>query len=179
MKIPRVVKYRDAYISRIKPFMRQSIVKVMIGHRRVGKSYILYQLMEVIRKDDPTANIIYINKEDVEFADMNTYKELNDYVISKSVDHKMNYIFIDEIQEITDFRLAIRSLALDDNNDIYITGSNSEIFSTDLANELGGRYVEFKIYSLSYLEFLDFHKFPNEDKSLESYIHYGLSLIHI
>ncbi|MEN6618297.1 MAG: ATP-binding protein [Rikenellaceae bacterium] len=173
MKIPRVVKYRDAYISRIKPFMRQSIVKVMIGHRRVGKSYILYQLMEVIRKDDPTANIIYINKEDVEFADMNTYKELNDYVISKSVDHKMNYIFIDEIQEITDFRLAIRSLALDDNNDIYITGSNSEIFSTDLANELGGRYVEFKIYSLSYLEFLDFHKFPNEDKSLESYIHYG------
>jgi len=153
--------------------MRQSIVKVMIGHRRVGKSYILYQLMEIIRKEDTTANIIYINKEDIEFADMRTYKELNDYVISKSVDSKMNYIFVDEIQEITDFRLAIRSLALDDNNDIYITGSNSEIFSADLANELGGRYVEFKIYSLSYMEFLDFHKLPDEDKSMESYIHYG------
>ncbi|NTU96000.1 MAG: ATP-binding protein, partial [Bacteroidales bacterium] len=173
MKIPKVIKNRDAYISRIKPFMRQSIVKVMIGHRRVGKSYILYQLMDVIRKEDTTANIIYINKEDVEFADMRTYKELNDYVISKSVDCKMNYIFVDEIQEITDFRLAIRSLALDDNNDIYITGSNSEIFSADLANELGGRYVEFKIYSLSYMEFLDFHKLPDEDKSMESYIHYG------
>ncbi|MDD4921936.1 MAG: AAA family ATPase, partial [Bacteroidales bacterium] len=153
--------------------MRQSIVKVLIGHRRVGKSYILYQLMELIRKDDSTANIIYINKEDVEFADMETYKELNDYILSKSVEHKINYIFVDEIQEITDFRLAIRSLALDDNNDIYITGSNSEIFSADLANELGGRYVEFKIYSLSYLEFLDFHKLPNEDQSLELYIHYG------
>ena len=68
----------------------------------------------------------------------------------------MNYIFVDEIQEITDFRLAIRSLALDDNNDIYITGSNSEIFSADLANELGGRCVEFKIYSLSYMEFFGF-----------------------
>ncbi|MDD2280246.1 MAG: ATP-binding protein [Bacteroidales bacterium] len=173
MKIPKVIKNRDAYISRIKPFMRQSIVKVMTGHRRVGKSYILYQLMDVIRKEDTTANIIYINKEDVEFADMRTYKELNDYVISKSVDRKMNYIFVDEIQEITDFRLAIRSLALGDNNDIYITGSNSEIFSADLANELGGRYVEFKIYSLSYMEFLDFHKLPDEDKSMESYIHYG------
>ena len=75
MKIPEVIKNRDAYISRIKPFMRQSIVKVMTGHRRVGKSYILYQIMEVIRKEDTTANIIYINKEDVEFADMRTYKE--------------------------------------------------------------------------------------------------------
>ena len=65
----------------------------------------------------------------------------------------MNYIFVDEIQEIQDFRLAIRSLALDDNNDIYVTGSNSEIFSSDLANELGGRYVEFVVYSLSILNF--------------------------
>lgn len=98
---------------------------------------------------------------------------MNDYILSKSVSDKMNYIFVDEIQEIEDFRLAIRSLALDENNDIYVSGSNSEIFSSDLANALGGRYVEFKIYSLSYLEFLDFHNLQNEDKSLEIYIHYG------
>jgi predicted AAA+ superfamily ATPase len=85
----------------------------------------------------------------------------------------MNYIFVDEIQEIQDFRIAIRSLALDDSNDIYITGSNSEIFSSDLANELGGRYIEFVIHSLSYLEFLDFHGLENNDTSLEKYIHYG------
>jgi len=173
MKIPKTVKHRDVYIARIKPFMRKSIVKVMVGHRRVGKSYILYQLMELIQKEEQKANIIYINKEDIEFLDIKTYKDLNDYVLSKSIADKMNYIFIDEIQEIKDFRIAVRSLALDDNNDIYITGSNSEIFSSDLANELGGRYVEFTIYSLSYLEFLDFQKLPNDDKSLELYIHYG------
>ena len=98
-------------------------------------------------------NIIYINKEDVNFIDIKTYKELNDYILSKSVDDRMNYIFVDEIQEIQDFRLAIRSLALDDNNDIYVTGSNSEIFSSDLANELGGRYVEFVVYSCRILNF--------------------------
>lgn len=173
MKIPKTVKHRDVYIARIKPFMKKPIVKVMVGHRRVGKSYILYQLMELIRKEEPQANIIYINKEDIEFSDIKTYKDLNDYVLSKSFAYKMNYIFIDEIQEIKDFRIAVRSLALDDNNDIYLTGSNSQIFSSDLANELGGRYVEFTIYSLSYLEFLDFQKLPNDDKALELYIHYG------
>jgi predicted AAA+ superfamily ATPase len=85
----------------------------------------------------------------------------------------MNYIFIDEIQEIQNFRIAIRSLALDANNDIYITGSNSEVFSSDLANELGGRYIEFVIHSLSYQEFLDFHGFENNEAVLEKYIHYG------
>jgi predicted AAA+ superfamily ATPase len=94
-------------------------------------------------------------------------------VLAHSVSDQTNYLFIDEAQEIEDFQLAIRSFALDENNDIYITGSNSEMLSSDLANKLGGRYVEFKIYSLSYLEFLDFHNLPNGDVSLEKYIHYG------
>lgn len=76
---------------------------------------------------------------------MTSYKELHDYISQKLVADKRNYIFIDEIQEIANFKVAIRSLALHDNNDIYITGSNSEMFSSDLANELGGRYVEFRI----------------------------------
>ena len=162
MKKKLYIKKRDIYISRIKPFMRKSLVKVMVGHRRVGKSYILYQLMDLIREEEPGANIIYINKEDINFKDIKTYLDLNAYVVSKSLEDRMNYIFVDEIQEIQDFRLAIRSLALDENNDIYITGSNSEIFSSDLANELGGRYMEFRIHSLSYLEFLDFHELEND-----------------
>jgi predicted AAA+ superfamily ATPase len=173
MKIPETIKTRNSYMAKIKPFMKKSIVKVMVGHRRVGKSYILYQLMEIIRKEANTPNIIYINKEDIAFDDITNYKELSDYVLSHSVENTMNFIFIDEIQEIKDFRLAVRSLALNENNDIYITGSNSEVFSSDLANELGGRYVEFRIHSLSYLEFLDFHQLPNDDVSLEKYIHYG------
>ena len=153
--------------------MRTPIVKVMIGHRRVGKSFILFQLIGLIISEEKDANIIYVNKEDIEFEDIVNYKELYEYISQRLVSDRKNYIFVDEIQDITDFRIAIRSLLLDDNNDIYITGSNSEMFSSDLANELGGRYVEFRIYSLSFLEFLDFHKLPNDDESLEKYTHFG------
>lgn len=153
--------------------MNTPIVKVMIGHRRVGKSFILFQLIELIKNKDKNANIIYINKEDIEFVDVISYKELHDYISKRLVGDRKNYIFVDEIQEIADFKVAIRSLALNDNNDIYVTGSNSEMFSSDLANELGGRYVEFRIYSLSYLEFLNFHKLPDDDNSLEKYFHFG------
>ena len=153
--------------------MHTPIVKVMIGHRRVGKSYILYQLIAEIRKEERDAHIIYINKEDIAYVDIVSSKDLHDYIAQRLIDGKRNYIFIDEIQEIEDFKVAVRSLALDDGNDIYITGSNSEMFSSDLANELGGRYVEFKIYSLSYTEFLDFHKLPDDDESLEKYNRFG------
>jgi predicted AAA+ superfamily ATPase len=172
-KFPIVLHRRDTYIERIKPFMHTPIVKVMIGHRRVGKSYILYQLIDEIRNNEHDANIIYINKEDIAYVDIVYSKDLHDYIASRLMSKRKNYIFIDEVQEIEDFKVAIRSLALDDNNDIYITGSNSEMFSSDLANELGGRYVEFKIYSLSYMEFLDFHKLNNDDESLEKYIRFG------
>jgi predicted AAA+ superfamily ATPase len=172
-KIPKVLHHRDSYIERIKPFMRTPIVKVMIGHRRVGKSFILFQLINLIKQEEKDANIIYINKENIEFVDMLSYKELHDYISIRLQKDRKNYVFVDEIQEIEDFKVAIRSLALDDNNDIYITGSNSEMFSADLANELGGRYVEFRIYSLSYLEFLAFHNLPNDDESLEKYTHFG------
>lgn len=170
---PSILHRRDTYIERIKPFMRTPIVKVMIGHRRVGKSFILFQLIDLIRREEKNANIIYINKEDIDFVDIISYHELHDYISMKLVNGKKNYIFIDEVQEIKDFKIAIRSLALDDHNDIYLTGSNSKMFSSDLANELGGRYVEFRIYSLSYPEFLKFHCLSNDDDSLEKYIHFG------
>lgn len=172
-KIPKNIQTRTVYIERIRPFMRTPIVKVLTGHRRVGKSYILFQLMEDIKKEEPNANLIYINKEDSAFADMLTGRDLYDYISSHLMTDCRNYIFVDEIQEIQDFRMAIRSLALDEANDIYITGSNSQMFSSDLANELGGRYVEFRIYSLSYVEFLQFHDLPDDDESLEKYFHFG------
>ena len=173
MKIPNTIKRRDAYLQKIEPFIRKPIVKVLTGHRRAGKSFILYQLIEQVRKTDKTANIVYINKEDIQFDSIKDYTDLNNFVVSKLKNDRQNYIFVDEIQEISDFRLAIRSLALDENNDIYITGSNSEVFSSDLANFLGGRYIEFQIHSLSYLEFLEFHNLPNDDASLEKFIRFG------
>ncbi|MFI3288150.1 MAG: ATP-binding protein [Rikenellaceae bacterium] len=173
VKVPKTVHRRDVYIDRIASYMNSSIIKVMVGHRRVGKSYILFQLIELILSKDNDANIIYINKEDMAFDYICDSKSLNDYILANSKEKGKNYIFVDEIQNIPDFHIAIRSLALDDNNDIYITGSNSQMFSSDLANEMGGRYIEFNIYSLSYLEFLAFHRLPNDDKSLERYMRYG------
>jgi predicted AAA+ superfamily ATPase len=164
---------REIYINKITPFIDKQIIKVLTGHRRVGKSYILYQLINIIEANNKFANIIYINKEDIAFDKIRDYIQLNDYVTSKLKNDTKNYIFVDEIQLITDFHIAVKSWALDKNNDIYITGSNSNLLSSDLTNELGGRYVEFTIYSLSYMEFLNFHKLENSDESLERYFRYG------
>ena len=97
MKKKLYIKKRDIYISKIKPFMRKSLVKVMVGHRRVGKSYILYQLMDLIREEEPGANIIYINLEDFAFSSLQTAEDLHSYIISHSKEKAKNYIFIDEV----------------------------------------------------------------------------------
>ncbi len=153
--------------------MRNPVVKALIGSRRVGKSYILLQLMRHIEAEEKDANIIYINKEDLQFAEIRTYRELNDYLTQRLLPEQRNYIFIDEIQEIEEFELAIRSLALDEHNDIYITGSNSQLFSGDLANAMRGRYVAFRIYSLAYSEFLEFHQLQDDEATLEKYTRFG------
>lgn len=90
MKTPLLIKKRENYIQRILPFMRKPIIKVLTGQRRVGKSYILLQLMEQIRAEEPQANIIYINREDMEYDFMTGAKELNDYVQSKMANNKRN-----------------------------------------------------------------------------------------
>jgi uncharacterized protein len=143
------------------------------GQRRVGKSYLLFQLIHFVQSQDPTANIIYINKEDLQFDSIRDAASLNEYILSRSKQDVPNYIFIDEIQDISEFEKALRSLLLDQNNDLYITGSNANLLSGELATYLSGRYIEFKVYSLSYTEFLHFHQLEDSDLSLESYIKFG------
>ena len=153
--------------------MRKSIIKVLTGQRRVGKSFLLYQLMEQIMGEEPDANIIYINLEDFAFNSIQTAEDLHTYLQSHCRENERNYIFIDEIQEIKEFEKVIRSLSLNEDNDIYITGSNGKMLSGELATFLSGRYVEFKIYSLSYTEFLQFHRLEDSDRSLNLYSRYG------
>ncbi len=167
------IHIRERYLEQIKPFMNSPLIKVITGQRRVGKSYILLQLIELIKKDEHKPNIIVINKEDYQFTHIKNDADLYAEIAPRLTQNRKNYIFIDEVQEITDFHLVIRSLALDSNNDIYITGSNSNIFAGDLANSLGGRTIQFRVYSLSYLEFLQFHNLSNNDESLEQYLHFG------
>lgn len=173
MKIPSKLIKRDSYIKRIAPFMRKPIIKVLSGQRRVGKSYLLFQLIEQILSEEPKANIIYINKENLEFDAIKDADGLNDFIVSKLVTQAMNYIFIDEIQDIVDFEKALRSLLLEENNDLYITGSNATLLSGELATYLSGRYVEFNIYSLSYPEFLKFHQLDDLDSSLSLFTRFG------
>lgn len=173
MKIPNNIQPRDQYMSRIEPFMRKSLIKVLTGQRRVGKSYLLFQLLAKIQREEPEASIIYINREDFDFEFMKTAKELYEYVQSQRKEGVRNYIFIDEIQDIAEFEKALRSLLLDETNDIYITGSNANLLSGELATFLGGRYIEFKVYSLSYPEFLQFHVLEDSMDSYDKYSRYG------
>ena len=173
MNFPRILKNRKGYIDRIKPFMQKSVAKVLTGQRRVGKSFLLYQLIEEILAEEPDANIIYINLEDFAFSFLQTAEDLHSYIISHSKEKAKNYIFIDEIQDIPGFEKIIRSLLLNEDNDIYITGSNAKMLSGELATYLSGRYIEFKIYSLSYSAFLEFHGLTESETSYELYSRYG------
>ena len=173
MNFPRILKKRKGYIDRIKPFMQKSVAKVLTGQRRVGKSFLLYELIEEILAKEPDANIIYVNLEDFTFSSLQTAEDLHSYIISHSKEKVKNYIFIDEIQDIPGFEKVIRSLLLNEDNDIYITGSNAKMLSGELATYLSGRYIEFKIYSLSYSEFLEFHGLTESETSYELYSRYG------
>ena len=173
IELPKILKKRETYIERIKPFIGKDIIKVLTGQRRVGKSFILFLLIDYIVRNYETSNIIYINKESFDFDFIKSAKELNDYINSKVDSRKKNYIFIDEIQDIEGFERVLRSLALNDNVDIYITGSNANMLSGELATYLSGRYVEFQINSLSYSEFLYFHNIKDSAENLNKYLKYG------
>jgi predicted AAA+ superfamily ATPase len=170
---PQNLVARDSYINRVKPFIGKQIIKALTGQRRVGKSYLLFQLIEFIQKEDSEATILYINLEDLAFSHLQTAIELNDYELSNQSTTGKTYVFIDEIQEIQDFEKALRSLVLKENVDIYCTGSNANLLSGELATVLSGRFIEITVYSLSYPEFLIFHKLKDTTKSLEMYMKWG------
>lgn len=164
---------RPEYIERITPFIRKDLIKVLVGQRRVGKSYILYQLMDEIRKVHPKASVIYINKEDYAFRDILTWNDLYEYIKKENGKEKYSYLFIDEIQEIKEFERALRSLLAEGVYDIYCTGSNASMLSGELATLLAGRYIEITVHSLSYNEFLTFHRLENNSESFLKYVKYG------
>lgn len=138
----------------------------------MGKSYILKDFAER-HKEDPEANIIYINKERKKFDSLKTHEELNAYIDEHFADGSHNFILIDEVQEIDGWEKSVRSYRLEDRTDIIITGSNSKMLSSELSTLIGGRYQEIHVQSLSYREFLRFHELEDNDESLWKYINYG------
>jgi len=164
---------RPLYINRIKPFIGKPIIKVLTGQRRVGKSYILLQLIDEIKLLNPEANIIYINIELHEFDSLRTHVALYQYIDEKLVSGKQNFVLIDELQEVKSFELCLRSLLAESKCDIICTGSNAQMLSGELATTLAGRSVQFPVYSLSYTEFLEFHALENSSESLIQYMKLG------
>lgn len=163
---------RQAYIDKIEKYLGKETIIVLVGQRRVGKSYMMKTVRDQ-KASNPDNNIIYIDKEKREFDSIRNYQDLNQYIDEHFVASKHNYILIDEIQDITEFERSIRSFRTEPNTDIIITGSNAKMLSNELSTLIGGRYKEIYIQSLSYEEFLVFHQLPDNDDSLAKYIQYG------
>lgn len=164
---------RPLYLNKILPFVDKGVIKVLTGQRRVGKSYILKSVEELIRQSNPNANIICINLEDFSFSHITDAAKLNEEINAKIDQSRRNYIFIDEVQEVEGFDKVIRSLCLNPQNDIYVTGSNSAMLSSEIASRLAGRSVEIRVHPLSYSEFLEFHSLEDSDEALNQYLRYG------
>lgn len=163
---------RPLYFNRIEPYIGTGLIKVLTGQRRVGKSYVLLQIIDEIKKRDNAAKILYINKEDYQFDTLRDYNDLMVYIKNEELNGSNCYLFIDEVQDIKNFEISLRSL-LSEGWDIYITGSNASFLSSELATYLSGRYIQINIHSLSYPEFLEFHGFIDSPESLMKYIRWG------
>lgn len=170
--IPENIIIRKAYLEKAIPFIRKDIVKILIGQRRVGKSYILYQLMQYIMLNDSAANIIYINKELPQFKNISSDDDLLAFV-TQNQKKSSNYLFIDEVQEIDDFKKALRGLLALGDWDIWCTGSNAEMLSSDIAGIMSGRSMEIVIHPLNFIEFIEFHRLNNDIDSLNLFLRYG------
>lgn len=163
---------RKLYADKVDAWIGKGQIIVLIGQRRVGKSYILKDFMER-HKEDSLSNFIYINKERKAFDSLRNHEQLNAYIDEKWQENAHNYILIDEVQEIEGWEKSVRSYRLEDNTDIIITGSNSKMLSSELSTLIGGRYQEIYVQSLSYQEFIQFHGLTESDDTLWQYLNYG------
>ncbi|MDE6576886.1 MAG: ATP-binding protein [Muribaculaceae bacterium] len=164
---------RQNYLSHIITHLNRGMMIILVGQRRVGKSFMLRQLHHWLEENRPEGHVIYINKELLSFSHLTNATLLYEYVVKSLIDNKENYLLIDEVQDIEGYENALRSLHAEDRCQIIATGSNAYIFSSELSTRLAGRYIEIPIYGLSYREFLEFHKLDDSDESLKDYLRVG------
>ena len=148
---------RDYYLNKIKDFYHvNSLIKVLCGLRRSGKSVILQQIIEEIKSDGvDDSHIIYINFESLDYANITNALELNNYIKSLVKDKKTYYVFLDEVQKVLEFEKAVNSIRITEQFSIFITGSNSKMTFLELSTDLSGRYVSFRINPLSFKEVVE------------------------
>lgn len=160
---------RELYMQRVRPFIGTDLIKVMTGIRRCGKSVMLELIQnELITSGIDRSQIIAYNFEDLNYAHLQTATALHEEIIHRAtrIDGKV-YLFFDEIQEVADWEKCINSLRVTLDCDIYITGSNAKLLSSELSTYLGGRYVEFVIYPFSFAEFMELYRCSAPDESIQ------------
>ena len=165
---------RTEYLEKLKLWKNENIIKVVTGIRRCGKSTLLKQYKNYLLETGTSeTQIIFINFEELEYDELLNYKSLYQYIISKLVPNKPTYVFLDEIQKVSDFEKAVDSLYVKDNVDIYITGSNSFLLSGELATLLSGRYVEISMLPLSFSEYYELRGKENPDELFADFLKDG------
>lgn len=165
---------RTEYLEKLKLWKNENIIKVVTGIRRCGKSTLLKQYKNYLTETGiPETQIIFINFEELEYDELLNYKSLYQYIISKLVPNKPTYVFLDEIQKVSDFEKAVDSLYVKYNVDIYITGSNSFLLSGELATLLSGRYVEISMLPLSFSEYYELRGKENPDELFADFLKDG------
>ena len=145
-------------------------IKVITGVRRSGKSKLLEQFKEYIEKNIENYNIIYINFSLLEFEQLNEYHKLNDYIESKYIQDKNNFVSIDEVQMCNGFERTINSLHASEKYDIYVTGSNAFLLSSDLATLFTGRTFEIEIFPFSFEEYLKYYQYKDIDLAFDKFV---------
>ena len=163
---------RPEYLAQVQHYFGKETIIVLTGQRRVGKSFVLMSLRDLLSASKEN-NVIYINKEKKEWDDVVSYKDLNRYVEERYAPDNRNYILIDEVQEIKDFEKSVRHWRTEANTDLVLTGSNAETLSSDLSTLLGARYHEVYIQALTYKDFIRFHNLSESEDTLSLYINTG------
>ena len=167
---------RPDYIEAVKPFMDAPLVKILTGVRRCGKSTIFEMIrQELLERGIPEDHIIMKKYTEMDIPDTITAKQMYDDLVSRVEDDKRYYFLLDEIQEIKGWEKAVNSLLEGMNADIYVTGSNSKLMSSEISTYLTGRYISIPVFTLSFREYLEFKKESTQsyDKLLEEYIKFG------
>lgn len=167
---------RKIYLEKLETYKNTEFIKVITGIRRCGKSSILKLFMEKISEKDKYANIIYMNFESFEFDEIKNYRDMYKRIQEKIRNGEKNYIFLDEVQRVEQWEKCVNSLTVDFDTDIYITGSNAYLLSSELSTYLSGRYIEIKMLPLSFKEFLDFSTLEKDtllDEKFNEYLKYG------
>ena len=167
---------RPDYIEAVKPFMDAPLVKILTGVRRCGKSTIFEMIrQELLERGIPEDHIVMKKYTEMDIPDTITAKQMYDELVSRVEDDKRYYFLLDEIQEIKGWEKAVNSLLEGMNADIYVTGSNSKLMSSEISTYLTGRYISIPVFTLSFREYLEFKKESTQsyDKLLEEYIKFG------